>query len=273
VIVDDGATVDQSILLDRTYVGHLVNIKEAVVHGATIINSASAEHTHVTDSFLLSRIEATTAPPGRTWQVLNQACALFLIIAVLPLILPLALAVYITSGFRLLHRSAHLGKILKNAEGNGDKELSFETFDLFSFQTRQRNGAYTILGGWMEALDLHRLPELLNVLRGDIHMIGVKPLMPNDTSYLMEEWHQRRNECVPGFTGLWYIQTDPGSDFDTILVNDVYYSATRTWQGDIRILFRTPGAWLRRYRLSSQAKRTPAQDHSTQTHTTLSSKN
>ena len=82
---------------------------------------------------------------------------------------------------------------------------------------------------------LQRLPELLNVLIGDLRLIGVKSLSPDEASKITEKWQQKRNEYDPGFTGLWYIQNHLNSALDEILIMDAYYVATRTWREDIRI--------------------------------------
>ena len=99
------------------------------------------------------------------------------------------------------------------------------------------------VGRWLHHWELDRIPELWNVLRGDLELVGVKPLLPEEAAALNEEWHQKRYECPPGFTGLWYIQTSAGSDMDDILVADVYYAATHNWRDDLRLFWRTPAAW------------------------------
>jgi lipopolysaccharide/colanic/teichoic acid biosynthesis glycosyltransferase len=98
----------------------------------------------------------------------------------------------------------------------------------------------------MEQWELYRLPELVNVLRGDMALVGVKPLQAIEADHLRELWQQKRHDLPAGFTGLWYMQTDVTSDLDAVLVVDVYYTATRTWHGDLLLLLRTPYRWLRR---------------------------
>jgi lipopolysaccharide/colanic/teichoic acid biosynthesis glycosyltransferase len=119
-------------------------------------------------------------------------------------------------------------------------------FQMMRFRTRRAKGSFFVGGRLLEQLELQRLPELLNVLRGEMGLIGVKPLTPEETEQLTEEWHQRRHEAPAGFTGLWYLQTDATSELDTVIVTDVYYTATRSWRSDIVLLLRTPGTWLRR---------------------------
>ena len=103
-------------------------------------------------------------------------------------------------------------------------------------------------GRWLQRWEWDRFPELWNVLRGDLDLVGVKPLSQDEATLLHEEWQQKRYECSPGLTGLWFIQTHAESDLEEILVADAYYVATHTWRDDIKVLWHTPSAWLRRSR-------------------------
>lgn len=139
----------------------------------------------------------------------------------------------------MLVREPRIGQRVGGGSG------SLRSFQIVRFRTRRDDGSFMPGGRLVERWGLHRLPELFNVLGGDMGLVGVKPLRPEDAAKLTEEWHQRRHEVPAGLTGLWYLQTDAESELDTIIVTDVYYSATRSWRGDVLILLRTPGAWLR----------------------------
>jgi lipopolysaccharide/colanic/teichoic acid biosynthesis glycosyltransferase len=97
-------------------------------------------------------------------------------------------------------------------------------------------------------LELHRLPELWNLVKGDLQLVGVKPLTPEETGRLNEQWQQPRHEQRPGLTGLWYVNTRPDSDLDEIVVADIYYMATQSWREDLNILWKTPASWIKRIR-------------------------
>ena len=99
-------------------------------------------------------------------------------------------------------------------------------------------------GRVVERMEWHRLPELWAVFRGQLALVGVKPLTPEEAAYATQEWHQTRYEQPAGFTGLWYVQGErTSSDIETTLINDTYYAATRTWLEDLRLLYRTPATW------------------------------
>ena len=119
------------------------------------------------------------------------------------------------------------------------------TFNMLQFKTRHQDGRFTLLGKLMERLDWHRLPQLWNIFTGDIRFVGVKPLTVAEASIIQESWQRTRYEAMAGFTGLWYIQTNRDSQLDDIIIADAYYTATRTWQEDLKILLRTPKAWVK----------------------------
>lgn len=238
VVIDDEATVGHSTVLNNTYIGRLVNVTHRVVTPRTISDIETSETIRVVDPFLIGRVGAPRDGYSPVRRGLTAVVALVLLILLSPLLLLVGmLAVLATGG--LLTREPRLGMLL------GDTGQLCR-FQILRFRTRKQNGQPTRIGRLLERLELNRIPELFNVLRGEMSLVGVKPLHPREAELATEEWHQRRHERPAGFTGLWYLQTDQGSELDTVLVADVYYTATRTWRGDLILLLRTPGAWVRR---------------------------
>jgi lipopolysaccharide/colanic/teichoic acid biosynthesis glycosyltransferase len=131
---------------------------------------------------------------------------------------------------------------------------------LLQFAVEDKKGQITSTGQWLQRLELHRLPELWNVLAGDMHLVGVKPLPVDTAPLLKEDWQRKRYECLPGITGLWYTQqTDilqygQTDSLDEMLVADSFYTATNNWRTDLKLLLQTPFAWFRHVR-SKQAFR------------------
>lgn len=196
----------------------------------------------VVDPFLLSHVGTQTEGPNRVVQALNGIVAGVLIVLLSPLLLLLWFLALLSSLGRPIARYPRVGHWITNADGSP----GLYSFDLLNFQTRRRNGSYTRIGRLMERWEFQRLPELFNVLRGDLALVGVKPLRPEEALLLTEEWHQKRHDMQAGFTGLWYQQTDANSDLDTVIIADVYYTATRTWRSDLMLFLRTPSIWLHR---------------------------
>ncbi len=238
VVIDDDATIFQSTVLDRTYVGQLVNINNRIIYKATLIDAQTSESIQVVDPFLLAETRVAT---GNGWfrRALIAIVALILLLVTLPLTVLIGLAVALTSGGRVFAHSARVGCV-NSVES---RQPTVRTFDLLAFRIVDSDGTISRLGLWLHHWELDRLPELWNVLKGELELVGVKPLFPEEATALNEEWHQKRYECPPGFTGLWYVQPSAEGDLDDILVADVYYAATHNWRDDLRLFWRTPAAW------------------------------
>jgi lipopolysaccharide/colanic/teichoic acid biosynthesis glycosyltransferase len=98
----------------------------------------------------------------------------------------------------------------------------------------------------MQRWELHRIPELLNVLRGELALVGARPLAAIDATRLNEEWQQARLECRPGLTGLWYTEMVSADVLDAVIVTDLYFAATQTLHATLAVLLWTPLIWLRK---------------------------
>lgn len=234
VIIDDEASVGDSVVLDYTYVGELVNVSHRIVAKRQMIDPASGEQSEVVDGFLLNEIRPAVVG-GALQRGVDVVLALLLMVLTLPLMVLLAVGCLLTTG-RLFGRTARTHR----ADGGEP-----QTVYLPNFATR-REGNVTLLGQWLERWELHRLPELWSVVKGDLALVGVKPLSAEEAGHLTESWQQTRYGYREGFTGLWYVQTGRDSELDDILIADAYYAATRSWQQDLSLLLRTPAAWWHR---------------------------
>ena len=100
----------------------------------------------------------------------------------------------------------------------------------------------TSIGRFMRRTSLDELPQFLNVLKGEMSLVGPRPPIP----YEMEAydiWHRRRLlEAKPGITGLWQVYGRSRTTFDEMVRLDLRYSRTFSLSSDIKILFETPRA-------------------------------
>ncbi len=244
VVVDSEATLAKSTILARTYIGQFVNINNRIVNINKMIDPENGECSEVVDPFLIGAVQnLVNNQQRRTYNVAAIVVGLLLLL-LSPVLLVLAVLTFFTSGGRILRRERSVGRRPVDPPFTNPSEL--QPFDLFVFETTRRDGSKSMLGNWLQRTELYRLPLLWNVWRGDLALVGVKPLNPEDVNQLDEEWHQKRFECPAGLTGLWYVQPAFSSDLEEILVSDAYYAATRNWWSDLRILLRTPVAWRRR---------------------------
>ena len=96
----------------------------------------------------------------------------------------------------------------------------------------------TRVGRFLRRTSLDELPQLWNVLRGDMSLVGPRPPLPVEVSHYME-WHKRRLEVRPGVTGLQQVSGRSLLSFDEMVLLDVYYIENWSLWLDFKILLRT----------------------------------
>ncbi len=101
----------------------------------------------------------------------------------------------------------------------------------------------TKLGGLLRRTSIDELPQLFNVLTGDMSLVGPRPPLPYEVE-LYSARALRRLECRPGITGLWQVSGRCMTTFDEMVELDIEYIDTWSLGLDLRILARTPRAVL-----------------------------
>ena len=96
----------------------------------------------------------------------------------------------------------------------------------------------TGVGRFLRRSHLDELPQLLNVLRGEMSLVGPRPPIPYEVE-LYEPWHLPRLSVVPGLTGLWQVRGWGKLSFDEGVALDLAYVEQRSFLGDIGIILRT----------------------------------
>jgi exopolysaccharide biosynthesis polyprenyl glycosylphosphotransferase len=100
----------------------------------------------------------------------------------------------------------------------------------------------TTIGRILRKTSLDELPQLWNVLRGDMSLVGPRPPLPYEVEQY-KAWHRRRVlEAKPGITGLWQVTGRSRTTFDEMVRLDLRYAKTRSIWADLKILLATPGA-------------------------------
>jgi lipopolysaccharide/colanic/teichoic acid biosynthesis glycosyltransferase len=99
------------------------------------------------------------------------------------------------------------------------------------------------LGAALRATGLDELPQLVNVLRGEMSIVGPRPCLPYE-SELYEPWHRRRFNAVPGLTGLWQVSGKNRTTFNQMVQLDIEYSQRLSLWLDVKIILKTlPALW------------------------------
>jgi lipopolysaccharide/colanic/teichoic acid biosynthesis glycosyltransferase len=103
----------------------------------------------------------------------------------------------------------------------------------------------TPVGQFLRKTSLDELPQFLNVLRGEMSLVGPRPPIPYELA-AYQTWHRRRLlEVKPGITGLWQVSGRSTVDFDAMVRLDLKYATSWSPWLDLKILFRTPLAVIR----------------------------
>jgi len=157
-----------------------------------------------------------------------------------PVMLLIAALVKLTSPGPVFYRQERCGL-------NG-KSFHMLKFRSMRVDAEQQTGAVwavkddprkTRLGAFLRKTSLDELPQLLNVLKGDMSLVGPRPTSFAPETYRL--WHTERLEVMPGITGLWQISGRSNLDFDQRLKLDIAYIERQSMWMDICIIARTVG--------------------------------
>ncbi len=96
----------------------------------------------------------------------------------------------------------------------------------------------TRTGRWIRRLSLDELPQVYNVLRGEMSLVGPRPGLPEEVD-AYEPWHRKRLEVKPGLTGMWQVSGRSNLSFDEMVMLDIYYVENWSPFLDFSIMLRT----------------------------------
>jgi exopolysaccharide biosynthesis polyprenyl glycosylphosphotransferase len=179
-----------------------------------------------------------------------------LLLLLSPLLLVIAVAVFVSSRGPVFYRSIRPGIggepfacfKFRTMRSDADQEqadlesLNEASGPLFKIREDPR---MTRVGGWLRRYSLDELPQLFNVLTGQMSLVGPRPLPQRDFEQL-EEWHKKRYLVLPGITGLWQVSGRSELDFDDLVRLDFLYLERWSVGLDLAILLKTVPAVLSR---------------------------
>ena len=182
----------------------------------------------------------------RTFDLVVSAAVL---IVGLPLWLAIAVTIKLTSPGPVFYRDRRIGLgerefgMLKFRTMHADAAARQQQLEasneasgpLFKIRNDPR---VTSVGRVLRRLSLDEIPQVLNVLRGEMSLVGPRPLPLRDFRQL-EPWHRKRHHVLPGMTGLWQISGRSSLTFDDLVRLDFYYLENWSIWLDITILLKT----------------------------------
>lgn len=96
----------------------------------------------------------------------------------------------------------------------------------------------TRVGPWLRRVSLDELPQLLNVIRGEMSLVGPRPGLPEEVQQY-KPWHRQRLDVLPGITGLWQVSGRSNITFDEMCLLDIYYIENWSLAMDLTLISRT----------------------------------
>ena len=194
----------------------------------------------------------------RTFDVIAAVILIFLLV---PLVLIVSLAIVIDSGWPIFYTGDRIGRgartftVFKFRSMRADADPSVHAqylHDLLQGRAASSDGVFKVpadpritrVGHFLRKSSLDELPQLVNVLRGEMSLVGPRPEVP----YALDEyepWMFKRFEVLPGLTGLWQVRGRGRIGVRGMLQLDVEYAETCDIGLDLAILVRTVPAVLR----------------------------
>ena len=183
-------------------------------------------------------------------RIFDLVVGALIVFVALPFWLIIALAVKLSSPGPVLYSDPRVGlgeqefrmlKFRTMFEGADRQKAALE-------QTNEAGGALfkirddprvTHVGRFLRRFSLDEIPNVINVLRGEMSLVGPRPL-PTRDYLLLEPWHRRRYNVLPGMTGLWQVSGRSDLTFDDLVRLDFYYLENWSIWLDVTIMFKTP---------------------------------
>jgi lipopolysaccharide/colanic/teichoic acid biosynthesis glycosyltransferase len=222
-----------------------------------MVVSSNAMQQVLTDAFVNSDPVLARPAPGYlvSKRILDIFLATLLILLLLPFMLLIALAVTFDSPGPVLYsqyRVGYRGKSFRMLKFRSMRPERRNRTTAIDFPDRRRalkvhsDPRITRVGRFLRRTSLDELPQLLNILRGEMSFVGPRPELPELVAHYRAQ-HYSRHTVVPGLTGWWQVHGRclrgngcvPAADLDSKLADDLYYLEHRSLGFDARVLLLT----------------------------------
>lgn len=199
---------------------------------------------------------------GRSWaydlfkRVLDLVAGSAILILLIPIIPAIAIMIKLDSPGSVFYKQDRVGrsgrvfkfyKFRSMYRGADEQKGEIESLNeqegpVFKMRSDPR---VTVVGKFLRRSSLDEIPQILNVLKGEMSLVGPRPQMPEEVQQY-EPWQQLRLEVKPGITCLWQISGRSQISFDEWMQLDVEYITRRGLWTDLTILFKTVPAVMAR---------------------------
>lgn len=218
------------------------------------LSSSTAEHVlvhHPQTPGLRTYLAPSFPPWKRLIDVVGSMCG---IVVAAPVLATAGIAIKISSRGPVFFRQVRAGQfgrpftmyklrtMVANAEELKSTLLDLNERDGPAFKMKN-DPRVTKLGHFLRKTGIDEIPQLWNVLKGDMSIVGPRPL-PCHEDRDCEHWHRQRLDTKPGLTCIWQISKSRDVSFEEWMRMDLRYTRSRTLRHDITLMFKTIGAVL-----------------------------
>ena len=269
--LEDLGLVIRSMQVDEVIIALPSNMHEQSIKSVKLCERLGASFKLVPDLYelSLSRIDMETIEGipligikqvslNTVQRVITRVVDIFMSLLILllgsPLWLCIALAIRMTSTGEIIYKQTRIG-------------LSGRPFKMYKFRSMYKNADQLMTALWMQneaqgplfkmrddprinpvgkflrRTSLDEFPQIINVVRGEMSLVGPRPPLPSEVA-LYEEWQKGRLAIKPGMTGLWQVRGRSNLSFDEGVLMDLYYIENWSLRLYFLILFRTLPAVL-----------------------------
>jgi lipopolysaccharide/colanic/teichoic acid biosynthesis glycosyltransferase len=219
------------------------------MHGCAVQRSSII---HIEDTFIRGYRQLALETPARRRDVvlrsLDVVLSSVLLLCAVPVVLPLCLVLLVTSGRPLLYRGERVGRggrvftMLKFRTLRADAETRLGPY-LGEELVLRTEAEFTRVGKWLKATQLDEIPQFFNVLRGEMSLVGPRPIRPVFFEELAHELpaYWQRLIVRPGLTGLAQVRRGYETSMAEKLAHDLEWIADRSVRLYLRTVFAT--AW------------------------------
>jgi exopolysaccharide biosynthesis polyprenyl glycosylphosphotransferase len=250
IIIGFSSASTHEHLLDAIRVSRLLNLKITVVPRLFEVIGGSVEIDEIEGMTMLGlRGLGRTRSSLLLKRLLDVAVAVAVLVLIAPLLALIAIAIKLDSRGRVLFVQRRIGKDAKPFP-----MFKFRTMvsgaDALKEQLAHLNEAHypmfkipddprvTRVGGLLRRTSLDELPQLINVLRGQMSLVGPRPLVPQEHDHVIG-WHRARLDLTPGLTGPWQVMGRTRIPFDEMVKLDYLYVNEWSLWNDLKLLLRT----------------------------------
>lgn len=221
---------------------------------------------------IINRLYATDAPvrvvadtPSRVYpaakRALDLTIAIVFLITCAPVWVLIALALKIDSRGPILFRQARVGRNgelfmvykFRSMHVNNDDSAHRKFVEAFmaspsndassGYFKMKRDPRVTRVGRVLRKTSMDEIPQILNVLKGEMSIVGPRPALPWEVAQY-EPWQRERLYALPGITGKWQVEGRSRVTFEEMMRMDISYVRAPTFWGDISLILRTVPAVL-----------------------------